>query len=91
MNKTDKLIMDCYRELFANSEPKADFDELMANATINEHGQKEIPFTDYEIKPDKFNEILDKYKNQIKPKRKRQMFENTINLGCSPKFKVHET
>ena len=47
-NKIDDALFDCYRELFANSTPKGDFDQLVEDATVNDRGQKEIPFDDYE-------------------------------------------
>ena len=86
-DKEDKLIMDCYRELFANSEPKADFDELVANAIINERGEIEIPFMDHEIDDVLLHEIIDKYAKNIRYQWKRMRFKNTILLGCSPKSK----
>jgi len=86
-DKEDKLIMDCYRELFANSEPKADFDELVANATINERGEIEIPFMEHEIDDTLLQEIIDKYAKELRPKWKRIRFKSTILLGCSPKSK----
>jgi len=85
----DKALMHCYRELFANATPSASFDELLKNATINERGQREIPFLDYEIEESKFDEIIDDtikvYK--IKGAILKQSFKNTILFGCSPKFK----
>ncbi len=57
-NKIDDALFDCYRELFANSTPKGDFDQLVENATINDRGQKEIPFDDYEIGEARFQEII---------------------------------
>ena len=83
--KEEQLMMDCYRELFAKSNPVGDFDKLLAEATINQRGEKEIPFNDYEIDDTLFREIIDKYANQIYPKWKRMRFRNTIFLGCSPK------
>ena len=77
--------MDCYRELFAKSEPPADFDELVANATINERGEKVIPFMNYEIDNDLLLEIIDKHSKRLRTKWKRQRFIGTILLGCSPK------
>lgn len=85
----DKALMYCYRELYANATPSASFDELLKNATINERGQREIPFMDYEIEESKFDEIIDDtikvYK--IKGAILKQSFKNTILFGCSPKFK----
>jgi hypothetical protein len=88
--KKDKItdaLWDCYRELFANSTPKGDFDLLVENATTNERGQKEIPFDDYEICEERFQEIIeDSIKKHKVPKHLRQQFSVAIHLGCSPRF-----
>jgi len=86
---THNAIMHCYRELFANATPPASFDELLKNATINDRGQKEIPFLDYEIEESKFDEIIaDTIKiYKIKGAILKQSFRFTILMGCSPKFK----
>ena len=85
----DKAILDCYRELYLNSEPEADFDELVKNAKLNDNGQKDIEFMKYEIDEDKFYSIIDDIiiKHKIR-KDLIQYFKNTILLGCSPKFKT---
>ena len=57
-NKIDDALFDCYRELFANATPKGDFDQLVENATINDRGQKEILFDNYEISEARFQEII---------------------------------
>jgi hypothetical protein len=85
--KEDKLMWECYRELFAASSPPGDFDELVENATINERGQKEIPFMDYELEEDKMEAIIAKYTKKIKYKWRKTAFRNSILLGCSPKTK----
>ena len=86
-NKIDEVLYDCYRELFANSNPKGDFDALVEAATINDRGQKEIPFMDYEIDEDVFQQILvDTLKKHKVPKRLHRSFSVAIHLGCSPKF-----
>lgn len=87
-NKEEQLMWDCYRELFANSEPVGDFDELVESATINERGEKVIPFMDYEIEANRLEEITMKYAEKLKPKWKQQRFKNSIYLGCSPKTKT---
>ena len=86
--KEDKLLMDCFRELFRESTPSGDFDELVANATLNERGQKVIPFDDYEIDDDLFHSIVDKYSNQVNPRWKRYGFRNQLFLGPSPRSKM---
>ena len=85
MKKEEKLMMDCYRELFEKSEPSADFDELVANATLNKRGQKVIPFDDYEIDDSLLHEIIDRYTKRLKPKWKQTAFKSSILLGCSPR------
>lgn len=88
MKKLELALFDCYRELFANSTPVGDFDKLVENATINERGQKEIPFNDYEISEDKFKEIIKEILAKHKvPKRLHKSFSVAIHLGCSPRFK----
>ena len=61
---------------------------LMENANINQFGQKEIPYNDYEICFKTYENVLDtiirKYRlNEDESKK----VKNTIALGCSPKFK----
>jgi len=86
--KIEAAMMDCYVELFANSNPPADFKELMDNAPINERGQKEIDFMSYEIDEEKYDEIVDSMIKEYKFKNYDiQRFKNTIASGCSPKFK----
>jgi len=90
VDKGEKLMKDCYQELFANSEPPADFDELVKNATVNKRGEKVIPFMDHEIEDALLYEIIEKYAKCLKPKWKQLRFKNTILLGCSPKTKYDE-
>ena len=66
--KNDAAIMDCYIELYKNSKPPADFKELMDNAPINEHGQKEIDFMSYEIEEERYDEIVNSIMNKYKYK-----------------------
>jgi len=87
LSRDEQIVWDCYRELYANSEPKADFDELVKNAELNEFGQRIIPYDDYEISQSKFEEILNKYKKKFRYKWRKNAFAATICLGCSPKFK----
>ena len=85
--KSDKPAYECYKELFANSEPPADFDELLLNSPINERGQIDISFMEYEIDEDLMEEIIDKYEVKVK-KHERRYFAQSILLGCSPKTKT---
>jgi len=81
--KEDELILDCYRELYNNSTPKADFDVLLSECEIV-NGEKTIPFNDYHIDDKLLHEIIEKYSSQIKPEWVALRFKNTILLGCSP-------
>ena len=88
--RIENAMLDCYRELFANSTPKGDFEKLMEEASTNEFGQKVIPFMDYEIDEKDFDTILQKYVDDklLKlSKYEKRGFSISIHLGCSPKFK----
>jgi len=86
--KTDKIedaIFECYRRLFAASEPPADFDTLYSEYL--ETG-KPIPFMLHEISETETSQIIDRVAVDYKiPKNKRNKFKNTIILGYSPKYK----
>jgi hypothetical protein len=90
--RNDKILHELYRRAFAASTPKGDFDYLLENATINERGQKEIPFMDYECESEVLEEILDSVMKEFKvPVRERQSFSFAFYLGCSPKTKPKTT
>jgi hypothetical protein len=87
----EQSILECYRRLFKVSTPFGDFDELLAQAEKNDIGQKVIPFMDYEIEESVFTKILQNIIKEFKIKKYRQnLFQNTILLGCAPKFKKTE-
>jgi len=89
--KLDIAMMHCYRQLFAHSSPPADFDKLVEDAELNSFGQKVIPFMDYELSEDIFNDLMEKTISDFKiPKGYRDVFKRSILLGCSPKFKRNE-
>jgi len=84
-----KILHDTYVELYNNSKPKADFDELVKNATINNRGEKVIPFMNYEIYPDVMDAIVSSFEKKYKmTKRNSNGYRFAIYLGCSPKTKV---
>ena len=88
MKRDEKILHEIYRELFKASTPSGDWDELLENATINERGEKEIPFMDYEIDKDKMQIIFDTVMKKYRiPKYKIRQFSVEIWLGCSPKTK----
>lgn len=40
MGRDEKILHEMYRLAFSYSTPKGDFDELLANTTTNQFGQK---------------------------------------------------
>lgn len=86
--KIDKVMTDIYQELYENSTPKGDFKTMVENAKLNERGQKIIPYNEYEIEEDVFEEIVDRH---LKATRFvayiKKSIRNGVLLGCSPKFK----
>lgn len=87
--KDEKILMEIYRRAYLASTPQVNFDDLVANATINEHNQKVIPFNDYELDDDIARQIIEDVMKEFKvPKWKRHSFSITYWLGCSPKSKI---
>jgi hypothetical protein len=80
--------MEIYKRTYAVATPPADFNVLLANATLDEHNRKVIPYNDYELEEDVALQIINDVMKEFKvPKWKRQLFINTYRLGCSPKSK----
>lgn len=91
MKGTDEQILhEMYRLAFRASTPRGDFDEMLANATINSFGQKEIPFMDYECDEDILDDIVTRtmLKYDI-PLHQQRKFSVSFYLGCSPKTKFN--
>ena len=86
--KIQKIIWDIYKELYANSQPKADFDELVNSAEKNEKGEKIIPFENYFIEQELMDEIIEKHLNN---KRLTKLAKNSIKfniyMGVAPRSK----
>ena len=89
--KLYNLVMDCYRELYKEATPSADFDELLKDATINDEGQKVIDYDAYEIDFNKNHEIVEKYikKGKLTFLEERG-FKIQMFLGCAPRTKMRE-
>lgn len=85
--KKDKLVeacFDCYRELYKEATPSADFDELVENATIAKDGRKVIDYNAYTLDRNKYQEIVEKHEKKV-PVRYRKGFHFEMWLGCGPK------
>ena len=82
----NEAILDLYRELYRKSTPSADFDELVANAELDENGRKIIPYMDYYIDDDEFVSIVNKHLKRYH--RRDSGFLKTLEfeayLGCGP-------
>jgi hypothetical protein len=84
-----EILLEIYRKVYAVSEPPADFDELVANAELNERGEKVIKFLEYECEHDVMQAILDEAIAKYKIKGQRaKAFQFSFWLGCSPKTKA---
>ena len=84
--KLESIMWDIYRVLYKNSTPSADFDELVAKATINERGQKVIDFMAYSIDHKLLEELMEtELKKHRISKWDKGMIRSSIWLGCSPK------
>ena len=82
----DWIMMHCYIDMFSHSTPEGNFKELMKNATINERGEKEIPFDDYVITKAEYDEILEFYKTFLIYDHQKRKLAYQIELGCSPRY-----
>lgn len=87
-SKADKIMLNIYRELYKNSTPAADFDELMERAEMNDRGEKVIHYMDYKIEKEKFDEIVEsKLKGSKLDEWWKRGIRFNIYLGCSPAYK----
>ncbi len=86
--KTNDVMTSIYTELYAVSEPSASWDYLIESAELNEQGQKIIPYNDYLIDQEVYEEIVKRHLKESKlPKWRKEAISRGILLGCSPKFK----
>lgn len=91
----NKIFNECMTELYANSEPKADFLSLIDCAKsqnrVDHHGKLIIDYENYVIDSDKFDSI---FNNIVKKYRIKEphlhSFRISIYLGASPKIKYNE-
>lgn len=84
--KLDDIILDVYRELYANCTTPCNFDDLVKNASIDENGRKIIPYDEYEIDDTLMRNIIESH--MIKHKLKKWEKDNVrfnVLLGVAPK------
>ena len=82
----EEILHEIYRRVYKASTPSADWDELLATATLNEHGQKVVKYMEYECSKETMEEILNSTLKEYKvPTWRRPAFSTSFWLGCSPK------
>lgn len=88
--KLEKALIEAFVEVYKISEPPADFNELMDNAPLNNRGQKDIPFNDYQCDEAKMRDILKTVAKKYKlNKQYIKYLEINFWLGCSPRSKIN--
>jgi len=89
--KLNSMVDDLYREIYKNSTPPADFDELVKNALYDEWGKKDIKFRNYKIKGSLFDSILKNYFiGKRLTKYEKTLITNTLYFGAIPEFDKDE-
>ena len=90
-SKINKVIKNCYVEIYSKSSPSADFNELLEKAPNNLFGQKVIDFNSYEVKETTFNEIVDNICKIYKlTKKEKEYVLRNLLFGAIPNI-VEET
>ena len=90
-NRLQELIYECYRELYREAEPSANFDELLEAAPLDEWGRKVIQYNDYYLPREKFESIANKHKNKMKMNNMEEhSYEFMVYLGATPTCKRKE-
>lgn len=86
-DKVKDTIYDIYRELYFYATPSIDFDKLRDESPV-ENGVSIIPYSDYEIDKEQYEEIINRNlcNKKLRPSERNQI-RIAIALGCSPKFK----
>ena len=84
-NKNDLILNELYRESFAASTPKGDWDKMLEDAELDEFGRKVIPYMDYYCPQEKLEEIFESVMKKYKVKSDmKKAFSFNFWLGCSP-------
>lgn len=78
-NKVINKIFDCYREMYKEAEPSADFDKMCETDEV----KQEFWFNKYHLSELKFKEIHAKHGKYLR-KHDRDMYDFEVCLGCSP-------
>ena len=84
-SKFHDIVIDIYRELYANSTPKGDFDKLLKEAPMDFNGDKIIPYKEYSIEGSLMDDIVKKYMTRYRMNSlERKSVLAAVYLGCAP-------
>jgi hypothetical protein len=78
--KLIELLFECYRELYRNASPRADFDALVLSGI----SKKSSWYNLYYVSHDTLTEIVSKYEKIIPGQFDRTRFLTEVYLGSSP-------
>lgn len=85
--KEDRAIIECFTEIYKNSTPSGDFEDIFDNAIIEDDGKKKIEFDKYKIDIKLLDKIIEDVAIKYKFKGfKKQQLSSTIYLGPCPKI-----
>lgn len=87
--KVDRVLLGIYRHLYKESTPSANFDLLVQRAEAtnsrDSQGRLEIPFDEYFLDKDRYEEIVDEH---LKKSKLNTMEKKAVSfqayLGCGP-------
>lgn len=91
LTKTGKTIWDIYRDLYRQSEPSVDFDELYMTSPKEKDTfgieRTMIPYNDYYLEDSAYNNIVDRHLSRNKWKlTENELLSVRVEayLGCGP-------
>lgn len=86
-NKLKKVLFEMFRRAYLISNPPGDFDRLMSEAPINENGEREIPYLNYECSSEDLSKIFKDVCDEYNIKNKLHITKLAWNfyMGPSPK------
>lgn len=79
--KADEIVFECYRRMYAEAEPKADFDKMFESGECKEKDW----YLKYFLEEKRQDEIIDEVAKKFKLNKwiKKKLY-TTVTLGSSP-------
>lgn len=85
--KLQNLVMETYRELYANCTVPVSFDELVEKAELDDNGRKIIPYNEYFIDKSLYDTIVERQMKTMRlTKSEKDAFKFEMYLGCGPSY-----